>query len=262
MSTRRSPSRRRRSGRPMRRSNRRRRRSCSRRSRRPGFRSWSRPAPARFRTPSNTARASASRRRPSLTAKASLAAAQRQVDALKAQRKSAEANLAQTIAQRRSGRAQPVLHRRRRRPARTGRQPHRGGRRIRDGRNGAFHVRSGRHLGHRQLQGDATRRDAARAARHHDDRRLPGADHPGPCRQRPAGLGHGLFVAAGRKRDGKLRQDRPARAGQDRHGQSAAGRHARARACRSCRPSGPIPRPRSTRDGSRARLPSWLGGKR
>ncbi len=34
-----------------------------------------------------------------LTAKASLAAAQRQVDALKAQRKSAEANLAQTIAQ-------------------------------------------------------------------------------------------------------------------------------------------------------------------
>ncbi len=176
-------------------------------------------APARSRTPSNTARACASRRRRSDPRRPRWRALERQVDALKAQRNSAEANLRPGGGAARPGRAQPVLHHRQRRPARADRQPHRRRRRSTRPSEPALTMFVPDDIWVARTSRRRSSTPCGRASRSRWDRRLSGADPPRPCRERPAGIGHRFLPAAGRERDGQLREDRPARAGQDRHGQ-------------------------------------------
>ena len=166
---------------------------------------------------------------------------ERQIDALKAQRAQRRGEPRAGRSPARPGAAQPFLYDRHRRPARPGRQSLRRGRRICVAGDRARHVRAGRHLGHRELQGDPARPDAARAAGDASTiDAYPDRDLPRPRRQRPARIRHRVLAAAGRERHRQLRQDRPARAGQDRHRRSAAPTSRSARACRWTRPCGSI----------------------
>jgi membrane fusion protein, multidrug efflux system len=90
-----------------------------------------------------------------------LVATSRQFAVLKAQRGSAEANLAQQIAQRDQAGAQPLLHGGQRRPAGARRAALGRSRSIRTALQGAHDVRAGRHLGHSELQGEPARHHAA-----------------------------------------------------------------------------------------------------
>ena len=186
-----------------------------------------RPATAPSRTTSSRPRNCTSSRPRFASAQATLKVAQRQIEALKAQRSSAVASLAQAKAQR--DQAQLNLSYTTVTAAQPGRVVNLSaavGQFAQPGTNLTMFVPD-RDLGHGELQGDPARPHAARAAGDVADRRLSGTRHPRPCRQRSARIRHRVLAAAGAERHRQLRQDRPARAGQDRHGQSADRRRAR-----------------------------------
>ena len=161
------------------------------------------------------------------SAQATLNLAQRQVESLKAQRKSAVASLAQAEAQR--DQAQLNLSYTNVTAAQPGRVVNLSaavGQFAQPGTNLTMFVPDQIWVtaNFKEIQLDKMRPGEQGDL---EDRRLSGPHHPGPCRQRPAGLRHRVLAAAGAERHRQLRQDRAARAGQDRHGQSADRRRAR-----------------------------------
>ena len=180
-------------------------------------------------------------------AQAALKLAQRQMETLKAQRASAEANVKQAEAQRDQAQLEPFLYDGHRRPARPRSQPLRRGRRICVARDRALDVRAGRHLGDREFQGDPARSHAAGPAGD-ASRSTPipiatsaatsPASSPAPappsrcCRPRTPPATTSRSSSACRSRSSWTIRRPTSRS---------------ARACRSCRPFGSIPAARSMR---------------
>ena len=190
-------------------------------SRRSATSTWPERAMARCRMPSNTARNCDSSRPALKSFEASLKVQQRQIEALKAQRTNAEANLQQAIAQRDQAQLNlyytTVTAASRRRVVNLTAAP---GEFAQTGTNLTMFVPD-------EIWVTANfKENPARSMRPGQPVTLtidayPEREIQRPCRQRAARLRHGVLASSRAECDRQLRKDRAARAGKDRHRQSA-----------------------------------------
>ncbi len=200
---------------------RRRRRWCSRRSRRRATNTWRDTIAGTVQNAQQYTSQLHQQQAALDSAQATLKLAQRQIEALKAQRDSAVASLAQAKAQREQAQLNLSY------TTVTADQPGRVvqltaavGQYAQPGTNLTMFVPDDIWIwaNFKETQLDQMRPGAAGDDRH---RRLSGTHDPRSCRQRAARIRHRVLAASGRECHRQLGQDRAARAGQDRHGQSA-----------------------------------------